>query len=135
MQSRALMTTSAVYLLGTGVVLTFLSQEVAALAGLAEASAGPLLLQLVAALYLGMGFTNWMWRLNLVGGIYGRPIGVGNVVHFTVGAFALGRAAVGSLVTPAIWPIVWLYVLFALAFAWIIFYRNPLTTGAGGQVR
>jgi hypothetical protein len=50
------MTTSAVYLLGTGVVLTFLSQEVAALAGLAEASAGPLLLQLVAALYL------WRWR-------------------------------------------------------------------------
>jgi hypothetical protein len=64
-----------------------------------------------------------------------RALMTASAVHFTVGAFAPGQAAVGGLVTPAIWPIVGLYLLLALAFAWVNSHRNPLTTSAGGQVR
>ena len=131
MHSRVLMTASAVYLLAGGVVLSFLPREVAASVGLAGAPAGALLLQVVAALYLGMGISNWMWRGNVIGGIYGRPIGVGNVAHFAIGAIALGRATVGGLVPPSIWSITALYIVFALAFAWTVFFRKPFASGGG----
>jgi hypothetical protein len=129
MHSRVLLTGSAAYLFGSGVVLNFFPQEVAALAGLAGAPSGAVLLQVIAGLYVGMGLTNWMWRGHLLGGIYGRPIGVGNVAHFTVGAFALGRAAFGGQLPPSVWAITGVYVLFALAFAWTVFFRNPLASG------
>jgi hypothetical protein len=56
-----------------------------------------------------------------------------------VGALALGRAAFGGEVPPSAWPIAGVYVLFALAFGWTVFFRNPLasggSTGGRGGVR
>jgi hypothetical protein len=75
MNSRVLMTGSAAYLFGSGVVLNFLPREVAEVAGLAGVPAGAVLLQVIAGLCVGMGITNWMWRDNLLGGIYHRDAG------------------------------------------------------------
>jgi hypothetical protein len=77
-----------------------------------------------------MGMTNWMWRGNLVGGVYGRPIGIGNMVHFTVGAFALGRAAAGGQVPPQVWPVAGIYAVSALAFACIVFFPRAADRSA-----
>lgn len=45
--------------------------------------------QLLGALYLGFAMLNWMAKDNLMGGIYGKPVAMGNLMHFVVGAFAL----------------------------------------------
>ena len=46
-------------------------------------------LQLLGALYLGFAMLNWMAKGSLIGGIYNRPIAIGNFMHFAVGALAL----------------------------------------------
>jgi hypothetical protein len=43
-------------------------------------SPGPfvgLALQVLAGALLGRGAVNWMWKANAIGGIHGRPVGVG----------------------------------------------------------
>lgn len=118
--ARILMTTSAAWLIGVGAALTFLPQETAARIGLSTASQGTLLFELIGALCLGMGMANWMSRRSLIGGIYGRPLGVGNLMQFWVGAFALERAAAAGIAPLVTWPLFGGYLLFALSFGWIV---------------
>lgn len=62
------------------------------------------LLACLGALYLGFAGVNWMARGQMLGGIYGRPICLGNLYHFSVGTLALvfqvltGEHALASLV-------------------------------------
>lgn len=48
-----------------------------------------LMTQILGGLFLGFSITNWMSRTILIGGIYGRAIYMGNLVHFFVGGLAL----------------------------------------------
>tara|TARA_B100000795_G_C22758264_1_gene422450 strand:- start:769 stop:1020 length:252 start_codon:yes stop_codon:yes gene_type:complete len=43
----------------------------------------------MGAMYLGFAMLNWMAKGPLIGGIYDKPIAVGNFMHFGVGALAL----------------------------------------------
>lgn len=118
--ARLVMTASAALLTGIGAVLTFASREAAV--GLDfSAPAAEISLEMLGALCLGTGMTNWMSRRNLLGGIYGRPLGVGNMVHFVVGSFALQRVAGTGSMPQVAWPLFVIYLLFALSFAWIVF--------------
>jgi len=68
--------------------------------------------------------TNWMVKGSRVGGIYNRPIAVGNLLHFAVGAITLGRFALRG---PEAWPplaLAAIYTLFALAFGVVVFGRG-----------
>ncbi|HEV7763367.1 MAG TPA: hypothetical protein VGQ76_00060 [Thermoanaerobaculia bacterium] len=66
---------------------------------------------------------NWTAKGSLIGGIYNRPVSIGNLLHFTMGALALGKAAVAGpfeIVCAAI-----VYTIFAIAFA-MIFSTSPV---------
>lgn len=80
----------------------------------------PQLAQVAGALYLGFAFLNWMARSILIGGIYARPVAVGNLLHFLAGALALGKQAptVGS---PLLWVLAGVYTLLAALFGWVTF--------------
>src|SRR5687767_14716581 len=74
MYTRILMSASATLLIGMGLILSFAPAEAAARL---EMSGGPpalVTLQVMSGLFMGLGVINWMWRGNLIGGIYGRPI-------------------------------------------------------------
>ena len=119
--TRVLMMAAAVFNGAAGVAASFLPDEIVHLAG---SGANPLLagiIQLAGALYLGFAMADWMARENLIGGIYGRPLLIANVVHFTVGALALGKIVLrGGLPQPALLlPIV--YAVFAVAFGFALF--------------
>lgn len=43
-----------------------------------------LFVQLTGALYLGFAMMNWMAKAVLIGGIYARPLAVGNFSHFLI---------------------------------------------------
>lgn len=116
--SRVLLTASAVFLVVCGAALTFASDELAAAAGLDGDSALPL--QLLAGALLGMGVINWFSRGRPFGGIYGRPLGLGNVLLFVVGGFALGRKALATE-APAVWSVFVVYLIFAVGFVWVVF--------------
>ena len=123
-QSKALMSASALALALLGLPCIFAPEVVLQrLAGNSTAGA-ELMVQITGALYLGFAGLNWMGKANLMGGIYGRPVAIGNLLHFLVAAFAIFKAAQTTGVR-FLWPIALGYASFALGFALIVF-RNPL---------
>ena len=79
MKTRALMAASAVFLGITGVAALFAPDEILHAAGIPSSPFLPPLVQLCAALLLGFAMTNWMIKGSRVGGIYNRPIALGNL--------------------------------------------------------
>lgn len=99
---------------GLGVALIFLPEEVAA--GVFP-GAPPVLVSLVGAALFGFGQLNWMTRQSPMGGIYGRPVVMANLVHFVVGGLALARAAV----TPTLWGVAAFYLAGAVFYGALLF--------------
>lgn len=102
-----------------GVGLIFLPQETAAVL-FPEADAPPVLLSLVGAALFGFGQLSWMTRHNPIGGLYGRPALMANLVHFVIGGLALAKVAE----TPGLWSATAFYLAGA-AFYGLLLYRPP----------
>ena len=118
---RALMVSSAAILGAAGVALLFAPAELARLVagsspGTAQSATLPL--QLWAAALLGLAAVDWIGRGLMLGGIYGRALVLGNLVHWFVAALVLLRAALDRPSAPALWAATAL--VGALAF---LFYR------------
>lgn len=94
--TRALMSGSALFMLALGVVCSFFPQEILARFG-AEVGAFPVVaVKLVGGLYIGFSAINWMARGNAIGGIYSRPVTVGNFAHFLMSTIVFAKAIPGS---------------------------------------
>lgn len=119
--SKWLMIVSAGFMAVAGLALTFAPHE---LLGAAQGAQHPALLpavQLLGALYFGGAVTNWMSKANLVGGVFGRPLAMGNLAHFAIGAMALIRVAAAGDVRA--WLPAVVYAVLAVAFGAIIFIQ------------
>jgi hypothetical protein len=124
MKTRALMAASAVFLAINGIAALFAPEEILRAANVPSSPLLPPLLQLCAAILLGFAMTNWMVKGSRVGGIYNRPIAVGNLLHFAVGAITLDRF---SLTKNPAWLLIGLgavYTLFAIGFGAVVFGRG-----------
>lgn len=121
MKTRALMAASAVFLAILGIAALFAPDEILRAANVPSSPLLPPLVQLCAALLLGFAMTNWMVKGSRVGGIYNRPIAVGNLLHFAVGAITLDRFALhGHFAWPVI-VIAAIYTLLAVGFGLVVF--------------
>jgi len=124
MKTRALMAASAVFLGILAVAALFAPDEILKAAAIPASPFLPPLVQLCAALLLGFAMMNWMAKGSRVGGIYNRPIAMGNIIHFAVGAITLDRFALHGHTS---WPVIVLcaaYTLFAVGFGVIVFGRG-----------
>lgn len=122
MNTKIVLTASAVVMAAMGIIGSFAPHEVLRVAGADPTGMLPLLVQLLAALLFAFAMVNWMARGSLIGGIYNRPVAVGNVAHFTIGALALVKAELagnGHLVLTIV------YVIFAIGFGMVLF-RSPV---------
>lgn len=108
----------------TGVFLEFFPHEVLNYFGSQSTSINPLLLQLAGALYLGFAMMNWMAKTVLIGGIYARPLAIGNFAHFLVGALALLKYGYSASTSVAVWAVAIIYSLLAIIFG-IVFWTHP----------
>ena len=126
MKSKIVLTTSALFLGILGVVLDFLPQETAAALGLGMEPMAVLLLQVLAAALLGMGFMNWLSRGNPMGGIYSRPLALQNFLFFGVGAIPLDRAVLHLEPKLAVQLAACIFTVFAVAFGWLMFFHDPI---------
>jgi hypothetical protein len=124
MSTRLLLSSSALFLALLGLVLTFAPQEIMGSDTAEEALAA----QLVGAAVCGFALLNWMSKGTAMGGIYGRPLAMGNLVHFTIGGLALLKMA--DQLQPS-WLFVALaicYLLFAALFARAAFFTSVSLT-------
>ncbi len=123
MHSRALMIASAVFLAVLGFATSFLPEKVLGLHGTVPDTPTLLLVQMTGALYLGFAILNWTAKGVLIGGIYARPVALGNFLHFTMVSIMLIKAAIVHGVMPlAISATV--FSVFAIWFGLVIF-RPP----------
>jgi hypothetical protein len=116
---------SAAFLLTLGVATTFFPTELLAATGGKQPIAATLLVQAAGGLYLGFAILNWMAKDNLIGGIYSRPVALGNLLHFFAVAMALVRAVRDGHRGAAIVLLTLCYAVFALWFGLVVF-TNPL---------
>ncbi len=123
MHSRILMITSAAFLAVLGFATSFMPQEVLGLHGTVPDTPTLLLVQMMGALYLGFAILNWTARGILIGGIYAKPVALGNFLHFAMVAIMLIKAAIVHGVLPlAISATV--FSVFAIWFGLVLF-RPP----------
>jgi hypothetical protein len=125
MNPRLLLTTSALAMGVTGIAGTFAPVEIATSLG----AGAPLVVQLLAALLFSCAMVNWMARGSLIGGIYNRPIAVGNLAHFVIGALVLAKAVIAGERRLAFVVSAGIYIVFAVAFGAVLF-RSPVRPGS-----
>jgi len=127
--SKVLMSVSAACMGLLGMVLSFLPQETLAFAGMPATIAGVMFLQVTGALYVGFALLNWAARSVLIGGIYARPLALGNFAHFAVAAVTLAKGV--DLQAPALLlAVTAAYVVFAVWFGLVVF-THPVRAGRG----
>jgi hypothetical protein len=124
--TKILMITSTIVMGTIGIVLTFLAAEVVNYFGASANSPREMILitQIAGALYFGFAMINWTAKDNLIGGIYSRPVAIGNVCHFFIGAMALMKG--GSLL---LLPLTIIYSILATAF-FIVLMTHPVKVQA-----
>jgi hypothetical protein len=125
MNTKLVMTTTAITMGLVGVTLSFAPHEVLHFLNLPHESVlSAVMFQLLGALYFGFAMINWTARSNLIGGIYGRPIAIGNLVHFVIGTLALMKGYFDGRDTIVL-VLSLFYLVFGVMFV-IVFYRHPV---------
>ncbi len=124
MKTRSLMIASAVFMGVAGIAVTFLPEEILTWIGTQPMPALVVMLQITGALYFGFAMTNWMARGVLIGGIYSRPLAIGNFAHFMIAGLGLLKEVFVSPALPWFWLPSVAYAVFALRFGMVLL-RHP----------
>lgn len=119
------MTASAVVMGFLGIIASFMPEEILQALEQTPTNALVLIVQIAGSLYFGFAIINWMARSYLAGGIYAKPLTMGNFAHFLIAGIAIAKAAISNkIVTKYILILVIIYLLFAVAFG-IVAFTNP----------
>ena len=129
MNTKLLLGASALVMGAAGVAALFAPQELLTAFGIAPSSSLPLLVQLLAAMLFAFAMVNWTAKGSLIGGIYNRPVALGNLTHFAIGAITLLKFVTRTHATPAIVITTAVYVVFAIGFT-LLFFRSPVAAPA-----
>ncbi|MBL4939733.1 MAG: hypothetical protein JKY16_05580 [Lutibacter sp.] len=125
MNTKILMTISFLFLGSIGIILSFLPKEIILFLNIDPNPVTLIIFQLLGSFYLGFGILNWMAKGTLIGGIYNKPIVIGNLMHFGVGAITLVKVVFTFKEQVAFIILLTIpYIIFALCFAYI-FMTNP----------
>jgi hypothetical protein len=117
-----------------GIAASFAPSELLRALGSSAAEPLPVLIQLLGAMYFAFAITNWTSKDNIIGGIYSRPISLGNCVHFIAGALALAKQQFSHGVSLPLVAVLIAYTLFAICFAWLVFgYGAACKVAVPGQ--
>ncbi len=126
MNTKLLMTLSAIFTGALGLLLSFLPKEIDQLLNAEANNSSLLFLQLLSALYLGFAIMNSMAKGSIIGGIYNRPLAIGNLMHFGVGTIALIKIVKSiNIHTEIVISLAVIYAIFTAGFAYV-FIHNPI---------
>lgn len=117
------MLSSAIFMAALGLIATFAPEKIVGTTPVTPMST--LLAQVAGALYLGFAILNWMAKDNAIGGIYSRPVAMGNLLHFFAVAMALLRLVSAGNRQGTILVVTLIYAVFAVWFGLIVFGKSP----------
>ena len=125
MNTKLIMTASAILLAVAGISLSFFPNEIAKYIGLDASKTSQLVMQALGALYFGFGILNWMAKGSIIGGIYNKPLVVANLSHFMIGGLAMIKGLM-SISNPPYQLIILtvVYTIFGILFG-TLFVRHP----------
>ena len=125
MNTKTLMIISAIFLAVNGFGFTFFPDEITRLLINDDNYILILILQILGALYLGFSILNWTAKASLIGGIYNKPILIGNLIHFFTASMTLIKLIFKAETNlQLIFPYTIIYSLFTLSFVYV-FFTNP----------
>lgn len=122
--TKVLMTASSLALGLAGVAASFAPAELLRALGSTAAEPMPALIQLLGATYVAFAIANWTAKDSLIGGIYARPLSLGNCVHFLAGALALAKQQLSHGASAPLLAALIAYTVFAVGFGWLVFARG-----------
>jgi hypothetical protein len=120
------MTVSSFMLWLVGAFALFAPHEFLAALNLQWTNPLPVIIQILGALYLSFALTNWIAKDSAIGGIYTRPISMGNFAHFTIGTLALAKFLFTDGVNIPLLIGLIVYAIFAIIFGWLVFVYNGI---------
>lgn len=123
------MTISAVSMALVGILCEFFPHGILQSFSVESSGILPLFVQIMGAMFLGFAMLNWTAKTVLIGGIYARPLAIGNFFHFSVGALALLKFAFSAPNLLAIWIGAIIYSIFAILFGYVLFTNPPSLKG------
>ena len=126
MSSRLILTLSAFVLAVLGAVTMFAPHELASAVDPSASPSAAALIQTAGSALIAVAVLNWMSRGNRIGGIYGRPLAVGNLLLFTSASLSLGKAAAAGSLPETSLALCALLGGLAASFAWLTFVHDPL---------
>jgi hypothetical protein len=103
MKAQPILVVTGVLLFGCGAAALFAPQEIGTLLGRGGPGPSPLMVQLLGAGLLSLGFLDWFTRFSTIEGIYGRPVLMTNFAYFFIVAATLLRHAAAPGSTLVTW--------------------------------
>lgn len=106
-----------------GVIFSFFPEEVLALFRQPPSQFTALAFQVLGALFLGFAMMNYTAKKAVLGGIYNRPLQMGNTVYYFITAITLIKYMAGQslMISPALWVVSLTYILLAVSFLKLLF--------------
>lgn len=124
MNTKIIMTSSAIMLGAVSIIFSFLPEEVIGYLQFEKTQNLVLVFQIIGALYFALAMLNFMSRNSVIGGIYNKPTSITNFAHFTIGSITLINALFVNIHLPYIyWVVAFVYTVFAFAFGSIAFFH------------
>jgi hypothetical protein len=121
MNTKLLMTTCSLMLGLAGLFALFAPDVLLAILNVPIVNPLSVLIQLLGALYFSMALMNWTAKDSAIGGIYARPVSLGNFAHFFIGAMLLIRYQLSNEFNLLTVVVLVVYVVFASLFYWLVF--------------
>ncbi|MFN8413702.1 MAG: hypothetical protein U0Z26_15070 [Anaerolineales bacterium] len=121
MNTKILMTGTSLILGLGGVVALFFPESLLAVVNLQVVNPMPMVIQLIGALYFSFALMNWTAKDSVIGGIYARPVSLGNFSHFFSGALLLAKYQLSNLGNIPFLILLVIYTIFTGLFWWLVF--------------
>jgi hypothetical protein len=126
MNTKLLMTSSSLTLGLAGIFALFAPDVLLALLNVPMGDPLSVLVQLMGTLYFSFALINWTAKDSAIGGIYARPVSLGNFAHFFAGALLLLRYQLSNETNLSILLGLVVYAIFASLFYWLVFRATGL---------
>jgi len=84
------------------------------------------LVQLLGVVYFSVALMNWTAKDSAIGGVYARPVSLGNFSHFFIGTLVLAKYLLSNGFKFPVLLLLVVYAGLAIMFYWLVFRATGL---------